>query len=92
MDKTKFLTVNLNTVITGVATLLLAGGLKNGWDLNKAQVEFKFTQDAMMQTLKDIVPRSELDTRFRGQDKDILELRSRVSQVELEVIKIRDRK
>ncbi len=89
-QKPKFLTLNLNTVFSGVAVLLVIAALSNGWTLNTNMVKVQVTQEQMAATLKELIPRSELEIRFRGYDKEIIELRQRVVQTELEIIKLRD--
>lgn len=92
MDKGKFLNVNLNTIFSGVAVILVATVCINLWTLNANMVKVQTNQETMATTLKELIPRNELDSRFRGYDREILELRSRIGATELEIIKIRDRR
>ncbi len=99
MDKNKFLTLNLNTVFSGVAVLLVIAALSNGWTLNTNMVKVQITQDAMAKALEaftktvdNLMPRAELELRLRSYDKDIAEVRSKQQSLDLEIIKLRDRK
>ncbi len=97
MEKPKFLTLNLNTVLSGVAVLLVYAAITNGWKLNEGQVAFKITQDnmvlkqdAMAKQISDLIPRVEYESRLKGIETTILEIKVRLQASELEIIKFRD--
>jgi len=93
------MSINLNTVLTGIVTAITLALLSNGWDLNKSmievkanQVESKARQIEMGKQLSDMVPRSEFETRFKSIEAQVLEVKVRQSAFELELIKLRDKR
>ena len=83
--KSKFFAVNLNTVLTGVVTAILIAVLSNGYTINKSIIELSFKSDEMSKKMQDIIPRAELETRFKVLESQVLEVKVRMQAVELEI-------
>jgi len=88
--KSKFFAVNLNTVLTGVVTAILIAVLSNGYTINKSIIELSFKSDEMSKKMQDIIPRAELETRFKVLESQVLEVKVRMQAVELEIMKLRE--
>jgi len=90
--KSKFFAVNLNTVLTGVVTAILIAVLSNGYTINKSIIELSFKSDEMSKKMQDIIPRAELETRFKVLESQVLEVKVRMQAVELEIMKLREKR
>jgi hypothetical protein len=86
------MSVNLNTVLTGIVTALTLAVLSNGWDVNKSLIKVQANQDAMAKQLTDMVPRAEFETRFKSIEAQVLEVKVRQSAFELELMKLREKR
>lgn len=91
------MSVNLNTVLTGLVGAVALALLSNGVDINKTIIELKMAQkqmtekqDSLAKRMEDVMPRAELETRFKALETQVLEIKVRVQASELEIIKMRD--
>lgn len=94
---------NLNSFLTlGLGVLLSLGGeaMRSAIGKMSERVErsaesitrMEATQGMMQKQLGDIIPRAELEIRFKSFESQVIELRMRQQTMDLELIKLRDRK
>lgn len=81
---------NLNSVLT----IIIGGILSFIWssvvELNKGVVELKTIQEVTQKTLQELVPRAELELRFKAIESQIMELKVRQQGIDLELFKVKE--
>lgn len=80
---------NLNSILTLIVSALLTFVWNSVIKLNENVARMQTTQEVTAQTLKDLMPKPEILLRFSVVEKDLIDLRSRATALEIEVAKIK---
>jgi len=80
---------NLNSILTSVGIACVVFVWNSVLKTNENVVRIQSSQDAMGQTLKELMPKSEIMLRFGVIEKDMADVRTRLNAVEIEVAKLK---
>lgn len=90
-DPKKF---NLNSVLTIAVGCVISAMISFVWNgvvqMKDSVVRLEANQVTMQKVLVDVIPRAEMELRFKTIDGQIIELKLRQQANELEVIKLRE--
>lgn len=87
-----FFTLNLNTLLNGVITAIAIAVLTNGYSINKEVIELSGQIRILNKQVAEVVPRAELDLRFKAIDTQLIELRNKIQSSEVDILKLREKR
>lgn len=86
LNLNSFLTIAIGTIITSMIGFVWTNVVKT----SESVIRLEANQVSMQKVIADVMPRAEIELRFRNIEGQILELKVRVQANDLELIKMRD--